>query len=92
MPCLSAIAPVRKGRRALPADPNPAIQPTAPVKIHGGRIRDDWFITIGNIGPRRRPVIETATALPMRDGTNQITNSRLGTYVMVSVYELIDGS
>jgi hypothetical protein len=78
MPCLSEIAPVRKGRRALPAWPNPAIQPMEPVKIHGGRMRDAWFIAIGYMGPRRRPMIETTTALPIRDGTNQITKSKLG--------------
>lgn len=77
IPCLWAIAPVINGIMALPACPNPAIQPIAPVRIHGGRIRDDWFMAIGNMGPRRTPINDTVMAFPTREGTNQITKSKL---------------
>ena len=34
-------------------------------------------MTMGYIGPSRRPKIDTATAFWMRDGTNQTVNSNL---------------
>lgn len=77
IPNLDEIAPVMNGRTALPAWPKPAIQPMDPVRIHRGRTRPAWFIAIGYMGPRRTPTSETATAFPMSEGTNQITNSRL---------------
>jgi len=40
IPTLEAIAPVKKGKRALPACPNPAIQPIDSVSIQRGRTRD----------------------------------------------------
>lgn len=46
-PSRSAMAPVRKGMNADPACPMPAIQPMHPVSSHGGRIRPEWFMTIG---------------------------------------------
>jgi len=48
-----------------------------PVRIHGGIILDDWFIAMGYIGPRRRPVIDSAIAFPTREGTNQTIKSSL---------------
>ena len=47
IPLLAAMAPVMKGNKAEPAWPNPAIQPIHPVSSHGGRIRAEWFITMG---------------------------------------------
>jgi hypothetical protein len=78
IPNLDAKAPAINGSAALPACPNPAIQPTEAVRIHGGSRRLAQFMMIGYIGPRNRPTKDTATASPMRDGTNQMTNSRLG--------------
>jgi hypothetical protein len=66
-----------KGIAALPAWPKPAIQPIEPVRIHLGSIRPAWFMAMGYIGPRSIPIIETATAPPMRDGTSQTTSSSL---------------
>ena len=40
IPTLEAITPVKKGKKALPACPNPAIQPIDSVNIHRGRIRE----------------------------------------------------
>lgn len=77
IPCFEEIAPVRKGSAALPAWPNPAIQPMEPVRSHLGRTRPAWFIAMGYIGPKRSPTMETATAPPIREGTSQITSSSL---------------
>ena len=48
-----------------------------PVSSQRGRIRPDSFITMGYIGPSKTPMNETATAPPIRDGTNHTTSSRL---------------
>ena len=72
-----AIAPVMNGIRALPQVPSPPIHPTAPVRIHGGRMRAARFIAIGNMGPSNRPMMDAVMAFPIREGTNQITNSSL---------------
>ena len=77
IPLLEAMAPVKNGNNAEPVCPNPAIQPIHPVKIHGGRILAEWFMTIGYMGPRRTPTKETATAPPRSEGTSQTTSSRL---------------
>lgn len=77
IPVLLAIAPVRKGNAADPVCPSPAIQPMQPVSSQRGRIRPHSFITMGYIGPSRAPMSETATAPPIRDGTNHTTSSRL---------------
>ena len=77
IPLLLAIAPVRKGNAADPVCPSPAIQLMQPVSSQRGRIRPDSFITIGYIGPSRTPMSETATAPPIKDGTNHTTSSRL---------------
>ena len=34
-------------------------------------------MAIGNMGPRRTPMNETATALPIKDGINHIVSSNL---------------
>jgi hypothetical protein len=49
----------------------------APVSIHGGRTFPEWFIVIGYIGPRRRPMIDTDIASPTSEGVNQMRSSRL---------------
>ena len=72
-----AIAPVMNGNTADPVCPSPAIQPIEPVSNHGGSSAADCFMKIGYIGPKNRPTIETATAFPMREGMNQMVNSRL---------------
>ena len=77
IPNLDDRAPVMNGRTALPAWPNPAIQPIAPVRIQRGRTRPVWFMVMGYIGPSSMPTNETATASPMREGTNQTVSSRL---------------
>lgn len=77
MPCFCEIAPVIKGRMALPACPKPAIQPIDPVRIQRGRMREAWFMAIGYIGPSKAPMIDTAIAFPTSDGTNQMTSSSL---------------
>ena len=46
-PTLPAKAPVIKGTMAPPIVPNPAIHPMDPVKSHGGKMREAWFIAIG---------------------------------------------
>jgi hypothetical protein len=77
IPVLLAIAPVRNGNAADPVCPSPAIQPMQPVSNQRGRIRPDWFITMGYIGPSRTPMSETATAPPIRDGMSHTMSSRL---------------
>ena len=77
IPHLSATAPVINGINALPACPNPASQPMAPVRIQGGSTLPEWFIVMGYMGPRRRPMMDTVTASPMSEGVNQTTSSRL---------------
>jgi len=77
IPWRDAMAPVMNGRNALPAWPKPAIQPIEPVKIHRGRTREAWFMTMGYIGPSRTPTMDTATALPMSEGTSQMVISKL---------------
>lgn len=77
IPCFSEIAPVIKGKIALPACPKPAIQPIELVRIQRGKMRPVWFMAMGYMGPSRTPMIDMATALPIRDGTNQMVRSRL---------------
>ena len=76
-PNLEAMAPVMKGRSAEPVWPRPAIQPTAPERSQCGIRRAVLFMTIGYIGPKTRPMRETATAFPISDGTHQIVISNL---------------
>ena len=77
IPNRDANAPVRKGRNAEPACPNPAIHPMLPDRSQGGSTFREWFITRGYMGPKSIPTPETATAPPTRDGTNQTTSSNL---------------
>lgn len=77
IPCFSEIAPVIKGRTALPACPKPAIQPIELVRIQRGRMRPVWFMAMGYMGPSRMPTMDMATALPIKEGTNQMVRSRL---------------
>ena len=77
MPNFDAKAPVMNGNTAEPAWPHAAIHPIAPVSSQRGKIREASFIKIGYIGPSRTPTIETATAPPTREGTNQTTSSSL---------------
>ena len=69
----AAIPPVMNGNTAEPAEPKLAIHPTAPAMSSGGRTPPAWFMTMGKMGPRKRPTRETATAPPIREGTNQTT-------------------
>ena len=73
------------GRTAEPAWPAPAIYPAQPVMSHGGRMVVEWFMRMGNIGPRRRPTREIATAFWMSEGTNQTVTSSLSRWVGVMV-------
>ena len=77
IPYLEAIAPVKNGKIAEPACPNPAIHPMDPVSNQGGISVADWFMRIGYIGPRNNPTIDTATAFPISDGTLQMVTSSL---------------
>ena len=43
-------------------------------------------MAIGNMGPRKKPMNETAMALPIRDGINHIVNSKLFDLKKSSVY------
>ena len=72
-----AIAPVMNGNAAAPAALKLEIQPIAPEMSSGGRMRPAWFMTIGKMGPRKKPTKETQIALDMRWGTSQTTSSRL---------------
>lgn len=51
MPAALLTAPVINGKMALPAWPNPAIQPMEPVSSQEGMMRVATFIAIGYIGP-----------------------------------------
>jgi hypothetical protein len=42
-----------------------------------GRILPAWFIVIGYIGPRRKPMKETEIPEARREGTSQIMRSKL---------------
>ena len=53
---------------ALPAFPNPEVQPIEPIRSYWERTHLTWFITMGYIGPRTTLIIETATDSPMRNG------------------------
>ena len=70
-------APVRNGNKADPANPKLAIQPMDPVSNQGGKSFPVSFIKIGYIGPKKNPIMDTATALPINEGTNQTTSSSL---------------
>ena len=72
-----AIAPVMNGNAALPAAPKLVIHPILPEMSSGGKTVPAWFITIGKIGPRKKPTKDTQTAEEMRLGTSQTTSSRL---------------
>lgn len=43
-------------------------------------MRPAWCMTIGYIGPKSKPMKETATASPMRERTRQMTTSSLRNY------------
>ena len=60
--------PVLYESTALPACPNPVIQPVEPVKIHQGRT-----LAIGYIGPRSSPIMD----MDMRDERGETTLSKL---------------
>ena len=45
-------------------------------------------MAIGNMGPRRKPMNETAMALPIRDGMNHIVNSKLFDWMKSSAHNL----
>ena len=77
MPKCDASAPVRKGKRAEPANPKPPIQPMEPVSSQGGIRREDSFMRMGYIGPKTKPTNETAMAPPTREGTSQTMSSKL---------------
>lgn len=77
IPALDAIAPVTNGKNADPACPDPAIQPMQPERSQGGKIRREWLITSGYMGPRSMPTPDTATAPPTSEGTSQTTISSL---------------
>lgn len=66
-----------KGRTAEPACPAPAMYPEQAVMSQRGRMVVEWFMRMGNIGPRRRPTKETATAFSMSEGTTQTVISSL---------------
>jgi hypothetical protein len=53
------------------------VSPMEPVRIFLGKTRPAWFMQSGYIGPSKTPTSDTATAFPMRDGTNQMTSSSL---------------
>ena len=72
-----AIAPVMNGKTSEPTDPKLEIQPMPPEMSSWGRTRPAWFITIGYMGPRKKPTKEMQTALEMRCGTRQTTSSSL---------------
>ena len=70
-------APVMKGTMAVPIRPKLVIQPIDPDNIWPGINLPHWFMIIGNMGPKNRPTSEMATASPTREGTRQMTISRL---------------
>ena len=72
-----AIAPVMNGNAAAPAAPKLEIQPILPEMSSGGRIDPAWFMTIGNMGPRKNPTKATQIAEERRCGTSQTTSSSL---------------
>ena len=72
-----AIAPVMNGKTSEPTDPKLEIQPILPEMSSGGRIDPAWFMTIGNIGPRKNPTKATQIAEERRCGTSQTTSSSL---------------
>ena len=84
-PTFDASRPVMNGKSADPACPNPAIHPMHPLRSQGGRTCRAWFMTSGYIGPRSIPTNETASALPMSEGTNQTISSSLSMRHVVSV-------
>ena len=45
-------------------------------------------MAIGNMGPRRTPMNEIATALPINDGTNHIVSSKLFDLKKILVHNL----
>ena len=65
------------GNSADPANPKLAIHPMEPVNNHDGRSFPVSFISIGYIGPRKKPTRDTAIASPMRDGTSHTISSSL---------------
>ena len=52
------------------------------VSNQWGKIRAEWFMTIGYIGPRNIPMNAIAMAPPTSEGTNQTTNSSLKRWIV----------
>jgi len=77
IPHFEAIVPVTNGRRVLPAAPQADIHPIVALMRWRGRTRAVWFMTIGYIGPRRMPIIETEMAPPVNEGRSQTINWNL---------------
>lgn len=77
IPNFWARRPVMNGRTAEPAWPAPAMYPEQAVMSQRGRMVVEWFMRMGNIGPRRRPTKETATAFSISEGTTQTVTSSL---------------
>ena len=77
MPKFEANAPARKGIMAEPISPDAPTIPTVPDMSHAGTICFVTVIIRGYIGPRRKPMRETATASPISDLTDQTIISNL---------------
>ncbi len=56
------------GRTAEPACPAPAMYPEQAGASGAGGLIVEWFMSMWNIGPRRRSTKETAKAFSMGDG------------------------
>ena len=50
-----------------------------------------WFSAIGNIGPRKMPIIETEIAAAVKDGTSQTINWKLCEYYQMSIKQNYSG-
>lgn len=57
-----AITPAMKGNAAAPAAPKLEIHPMLPEMSSGGIIVPAWFMTMGKIGPRKKPTNDTQMA------------------------------
>lgn len=75
----STLAMNKSGSAAEPACrwPAPAMYPTHAMRSHRGRMIVEWSIRIGNIGPKKSPTGETATAFPTSERTTQTVTSGL---------------
>ena len=80
IPNFDASKPVRNGSTAEPAWPTLAMYPRQPVRSQRGRMVVEWFMRMGNMGPKKKPTKETAIASPTRDGTSQTISSSLRWY------------